>query len=175
MRSSSCLSKTKKLGVRKLTLQGIIVQVCNNNASGHPTMIGGMRLAMDEIRKVPAYLCRYRNNIKKIAVGMLTWHLIDTQCTIGLNETMSLKAFGMTFTVATLSEKGTTLIQPSAISENFDIFNRFCQLPLSRTIPEHITELTGFYFYQGELFHTGTSCDTWPRKHILEKFSKYFE
>ena len=71
--------------------------------------------------------------------------------------------------------KGTTLIQLSAISENNEIFNGFCHIPLDRGIPDSITKLTGFYCYQTELFHNGTSCDTHPRRTILKKFSKWLD
>ena len=50
------------------TKSGVIIQMCNTNASAHATVIGGIRLALEDIRKVPAYLQKYRTQIKKIAV-----------------------------------------------------------------------------------------------------------
>ena len=84
--------------------RGVIVQVCNTNASAHATIIGGFRLALDDIRKVPAYLQRYRNNIKKLAVRILNRHLHESQCSAGLHETLTLEDYGMTFMVSTLSK-----------------------------------------------------------------------
>ena len=71
--------------------------------------------------------------------------------------------------------KGTTLLQLSAISENGDIFNGFCQIPLDRPIPDKITELTGFCCYKGDLYHNGTHCESHPRKYILKKFAKWLD
>ena len=73
--------------------------MCNTNASAHATVIGGIRLALEDIRKVPAYLHKYRSNIKKIAVRTLNRHLQESQCSVGLHETLSLDDYGMTFTV----------------------------------------------------------------------------
>ena len=88
---------------------GVILQFCNTNASAHATIIGGIRLALSDIRKVPAYLHKYRQNIKKIAVRTLTRHLLDSQCSVGLHETLSLEDYGMTLTVATLSQRARQL------------------------------------------------------------------
>ena len=88
------------------TKRGIILQMCNTNASAHATVIGGIRLALEDIRKVPAYLHKYRSNIKKITVRTLNRHLQESQCSVGLHETLSLDDYGMTFTVATLSQRG---------------------------------------------------------------------
>ena len=84
---------------------GVLLQFCNTIASAHATIIGGIRLALNDIRKVPAYLHRYRQNIKQIAVRALTRHLQDSQCSVGLHETLSMEDYGMTFTVATLSQR----------------------------------------------------------------------
>ena len=84
---------------------GVIIQVCNTNASAHATIIGGFRLALDNIRKVPAYLQRYRNNIKKIAVRILNRHLHKSQCSVGLHETLTLDDYGMTFMVTTITKE----------------------------------------------------------------------
>ena len=88
---------------------GVLLQFCNTNASAHATIIGGIRLAVEDIRKVPAYLHRYRMNIKKIAVKALSRHLQDSQCSVGLNESLSMEDYGMTFTVATLSQRARQL------------------------------------------------------------------
>ena len=88
---------------------GVILQMCNTNASAHATIIGGIRLTLEDIRRVPAYLQKYRTQIKKIAVKTLTRHLQESQCSVGLHETLSLEDYGMTFTVASLSQKGRQL------------------------------------------------------------------
>ena len=91
------------------TKSGVIIQMCNTNASAHATVIGGIRLALEDIRKVPAYLQKYRTQIKKIAVRTLTRHLQESQCSVGLHETLSLEDYGMTFTIASLSQRGRQL------------------------------------------------------------------
>ena len=105
--------------------KGVILQVCNTNASAHATVIGGIRLALTDIRKVPAYLQRYRPNIKKVAVRILQRHLQESQCSAGLHETLTLDDYGMTFTVATLSDKARQF-NPQGRSEA-PLF--FCVLP----------------------------------------------
>ena len=85
--------------------KGVILQICNTNASAHATVIGGIRLPLEDIRKVPAYLQRYRNNIKKIAVRILNRHFQESQCSVGLHETLTLDDYGMTFTITTITDK----------------------------------------------------------------------
>ena len=85
--------------------RGVLVQVCNTNASAHATIIGGIRLAIEDIRIVPAYLQRYRVNIKKVAIRMLNRHFHESQCSAGLHESLSIDDYGMTFMVATVTDE----------------------------------------------------------------------
>ena len=89
--------------------KGVLLQICNTNASAHATIIGGIRLAVEDIRRIPAYVQRYRTNIKKVAVRVLNRHLQESQCSVGLHETLSLDDYCMTFTVATLSQRARQL------------------------------------------------------------------
>ena len=44
--------------------RGIIVQFLSTTVSGHPSAIGIIRLAFDDIRKLPAYLEKYETNFR---------------------------------------------------------------------------------------------------------------
>ena len=43
--------------------KGVILQFVNNNCAGATSLIGGLRLALTDIRKIPAYLDRNSNRI----------------------------------------------------------------------------------------------------------------
>ena len=69
--------------------------------------------------------------------------------------------------------QGTTLLQVACISENFDIFNGFCNPPLNSDLSAHCTELTGFHKSFGKLHHQGRTVESKPRPVILSSFSDW--
>jgi hypothetical protein len=85
---------------------GTILQFVNLNATGMATMIGGTRIALADIRKVPAYLARNKEIIRQHAVAALTQHYIDAQCPSGVLETLCYDDYSITFSLATVSEEG---------------------------------------------------------------------
>jgi hypothetical protein len=88
---------------------GVILQFINSNCAGQTTLIGGLRLALADIRKVPAYIHRNRSNIKYYAVKCLDRHMRFSQCSIGLGETLALDDYGMSCSIATLSQRAMEL------------------------------------------------------------------
>lgn len=85
------------------TKRGIILQFVNNNCPGSTSMIGGMRLALTDVRRAPAYLSKYKRQIKAHAMKALTRHIMEMQCCIGLHEALSSDDYGMSFAIASVS------------------------------------------------------------------------
>jgi hypothetical protein len=54
--------------------RGILVQFLNSNCTGSPHVFGGMRLAILDIKKVPAYQTKNRRQIKQHTVKALMKH-----------------------------------------------------------------------------------------------------
>jgi hypothetical protein len=104
--------------------RGILVQFLNSNCTGSPHVLGGMRLAIFDIRKVPAYLVKYRRLIKHHAVKALIRHFTEIQCSVGASETLRLDDFGMSFTVATVTGHG-ALLNPGKRQEGPLLFCHF--------------------------------------------------
>ena len=98
------------------TKKGMIVQFINGNCPGTTSMIGGIRLSLTDVRKAPAYVTKYRQQIKSHAVKALNRHFRDMQCGLGANEALCPDDFGMSFSVASLSHGGIQL-NPSKRSE----------------------------------------------------------
>lgn len=92
-----------------LEKKGIIIQFHNSNCVGCPQIFGCMRLALEDISKAPAYLSRNRRLVKQAAIRQLTRHMQDMQCANGALESLSLDDYGMTFTVATVTENASKL------------------------------------------------------------------
>ena len=88
---------------------GVILQFINNASVGSGTAIGGLRLKMTDITQVPAYLSRFKLNVKKEGIRILQRHLMDTQCPIGLGESLNADDYGISFTVATLTQRAGVL------------------------------------------------------------------
>jgi hypothetical protein len=88
------------------TKKGTIIQIVNSNCTGSTSIIGGIRLGLSEIEKIPAYVDRNRERIKHVAVTMLDRHLKAHQCATGLGEILTLEDYGLSFSISTLSQKG---------------------------------------------------------------------
>ncbi len=108
-----------------LTKKGVMVQFINTNCTGCSPVFGGIRLGLKDIRKVPAYLSKYKRLIKQHAVKALTQHLQDMQCSLGAGELINIDEFGMTFTVASVTNIG-ALMNPGRRQEG-PLF--FCHFP----------------------------------------------
>ena len=86
--------------------QGCIFQFINNNALGMASMIGGIRIGVTDIRKMPQYILRNKSHIKNHAIKLLTHHLIESQCSVGYGETLSQDEYGMSCSLASISHQG---------------------------------------------------------------------
>ena len=86
--------------------QGCIFQFINNNALGMASMIGGIRIGVTDIRKMPQYIIRNKSHIKNHAIKLLNHHLIETQCSVGYGEALSQDEYGMSYSLASVSHQG---------------------------------------------------------------------
>ena len=84
---------------------GVILQFVNNASVGSATVIGGIRLKVTDITEVPAYLARNKVLVKNHAMKQLQHHLQDTQCPLGLGETLAADDFGISYMVASLTPR----------------------------------------------------------------------
>jgi hypothetical protein len=108
--------------------KGILVQFLNSNCTGSPHVFGGMRLAILDIKKVNAYLAKYKRLIiKQHAVKALMRHFSKMQCSARAAKTLGLNDFGMTFTVATVTRHG-ALLNPGKRQEGPPLFCHFPSL-----------------------------------------------
>ena len=92
-----------------LRKNGMIIQVINTSCSGSSSVIGGIRIGLQDVRKAPAYLSRNRRLIKQHAVRIMMKHYQDMNFGLGAAETLHLDDFGMTFTLASVSHEGAQL------------------------------------------------------------------
>ena len=91
------------------TNEGVIIQFINGNCAGSTSVIGGMRLPVTDIKRVPAYLSRHKLTIKRNAIRYLDAHFQNMQCCIGATESLTERDYGMSFAVATLTHMGSNL------------------------------------------------------------------
>ena len=91
------------------TRRGIIMQFINNNCPGGTSVIGGKRLNLADVQRLPAYLSKHKTAIRSYAMHLLQKHLIANQCSVGVNEALSPEDFGMSFSLASLSPRATGL------------------------------------------------------------------
>ena len=98
------------------TNKGVVVNFINSNCAGATNLIGGFRLSMSDIRKIPAYLAKHKNRIRAYAVRSLDRHIQNNLCSTGAGETLGSDEYGISFTVASLTEKGAQL-NPSGRNE----------------------------------------------------------
>ena len=87
------------------TNRGVIVNFFNPNTTGAVQNIGGVRLALDDIRKVPSYLHRNRRRFKQLAMKLLDAHLRHAVCPVGAGEVLTMDDYSLTFAVASLSDE----------------------------------------------------------------------
>ena len=89
--------------------KGMIIQFINGSCPGATSMIGGIRTGLTDAKKIPAYLERNRGNIKTHAINALTRHLRDSQCSVGATESLMHDDYGLTFSLASVSQAGVEL------------------------------------------------------------------
>ena len=131
-----------------LDKKGILVQFLNSNCTGSPHVFGGMRLSILDIRRVPAYLSKYKRLIKQHAVHALMQHFKEMQCSVGATEELNTDDFGMTFTVATVTGHG-ALLNPGKRQEG-PLF--FCHFP-ALIDPVVLTQADWGTHTEGEAVH----------------------
>ena len=95
---------------------GTMIQFINSNAVGHSNMIGSIRIGQEDIRKVQAYLAKYRQNLRVYGAGFLMRHLQDTQCPTAALEIVASDDLGISFSLASLSGRG-LLLNPGKRNE----------------------------------------------------------
>ena len=105
--------------------RGFIIQFINNNANCSPTVIGGVRTSEKDVRKIPHFLSVNKRTVRNLAVINLHRHLRDTQCATAVAEFLNDEDYGMSFSMASLSPRGSTL-NPSRRNEA-PMF--YCHLP----------------------------------------------
>ncbi len=105
--------------------KGVILQFINNNCAGATSLIGGLRLALDDLRKIPAYLEKNTNRLKHYAIKCLDRHIRGNQCITGAGERLSFDDYGISYSLASVSQRG-TLLNPSKRQEG-QLF--FCLFP----------------------------------------------
>lgn len=90
--------------------KGVLLQFINMNATGATTLIGGTRIHVKDLRKLPSFLDRHTTIIRQHAVTQLHQHLLDTHCATGVTESLSFEDYSISYSVASLSEVGRRLI-----------------------------------------------------------------
>ena len=131
---------------------GIIIQFSNSNAAGATSMIGGIRLALTDIRKAPNYIARNKTLLKQHAMRILQRHFHETQCAAGAGEPLTADDFGLTFSLASVSRSAAAL-NPSKRDEGPLFFCLFSGLTEATSLEEvnwndgRISEVT--YFING--------------------------
>jgi len=99
--------------------KGTIIQFLNSQAMhglGVAEVFGGIRIAVDDPRKIPGYLSKYKGIIRNHARLQLEAYLKMANHVAGFGEKLADEDFGMTFRWASLSPTGSKLI-PSARKE----------------------------------------------------------
>ena len=119
--------------------KGIVVQFINQNCSDAATVIGGVRIGLRDVRRLPAYLAKHGAKVKEHGIKFLDRHLKATQSTIGLNETLSEADYSLSYMMASLSEAGRAL-HPTGRNEG-PLF--YCLLPA-------LLEETFFHYNEDE-------------------------
>ena len=89
-----------------LTGRGTYLQFVSLNSNGSATMIGGIRVELRDIRKVPQYLSQNKPLIWQHCAEMLHQHLLGTQCPAAVNEMVTYEDFSISYGLATVSEEG---------------------------------------------------------------------
>ena len=122
-----------------LLRKGCILQYINLNSIGATNTIGATRINVTDARRVPLYLWRNKAMVRQHAVAVLQQHLLDTQCSTGVMETLTVEDYSLSFSWASITEEGRSL-NPFGRSELPLAFAAFDKLvaprPISRDDPQ---------------------------------------
>ena len=88
---------------------GTIIQFLNTNCAGATNLIGGIRIQVEDVRRVPAYIARYRSHIKLHALKFLRRHFLENNRYTGTTENFAPEDYGISFSAASLTPRGQTL------------------------------------------------------------------
>ena len=113
--------------------KGCILQYVNLNSIGATNMIGATRINVTDARRVPLYLWRNKTMIRQHAVAVLQQHLLDTQCSTGVMESLTVEDYSLSFSWASITEEG-RLLNPFGRSELPLAFAAFDKLVQPRPI-----------------------------------------
>ena len=91
------------------TKKGVVLQFINNNCPGATSLIGGLRLGLEDIRKAPAYLEKNSDRLKHFAIKCLDRHIKVNQCCVGAGEKLTIDDYGISFSLATVSARAALL------------------------------------------------------------------
>ncbi len=92
-----------------LSRKGCILQYVNLNSIGATNMIGATGIGVTDARKVPLYIWRHKSVIRQHAVAALQQHLLDTQCSAGVLEVLTVEDYSLSFSWASITEEGRSL------------------------------------------------------------------
>ena len=122
-----------------LQRKGCILQYVNLNSIGATNMIGATRINVTDARHVPMYLWRNKTIVRQHAVAALQQHLLDTQCSTGVMETLTVEDYSLSFSWASISEEGRSL-NPFGRSELPLAYAAFDRLVTPRPISRDDTQ-----------------------------------
>ena len=105
--------------------KGIIVQFLSTTVTGHTSAIGVLRLAFDDIRRVPAYLEKYEQNFRVYAYQMLWDHIRRTRNGTCAVEEVVADDIGLSFNVSSINVRS-PLFNPI---KRADAHLAFCMMP----------------------------------------------
>jgi hypothetical protein len=113
--------------------KGCILQYVNLNSIGATNMIGATRINVTDARKVPMYLWKNKMMIRQHAVLSLQQHLLETQCSTGVTEVLTVEDYSLSFSWASITEEGRSL-NPFGRSELPLAFAAFNKLVAPRPV-----------------------------------------
>ena len=87
----------------------LVIQFVNQNCYDSATIIGGMKGKVMDPSRIPAYLAQHEGTIKTTGIYYLQQHLRDNQSPIGLNESLTLDDYSISFMAASLSPRGSQM------------------------------------------------------------------
>ena len=86
------------------TYDGPVIWIHNTSCQFANTSIGGLRLPAMDLHKIPAYLEENGPTLKNAAIAQLQRHLLRNASPIGAGETIISDEYGMSYTVASLTD-----------------------------------------------------------------------
>jgi len=109
----------------------------------HDAILGSVRINVAEPALIPAYLSKYKSQIKAHAISALDAHLREINNPAGCGENLSSEDYGISFRLATISELAVKL-HPSGRREG-PLYYALCpelMQPISFSVPGSAAEWT---------------------------------